>query len=321
MAIDASLWGLFNFTSEIGSGLTKPGQIGCQYGYVNLRWMPGSPIFGKARATGLRVARLAERHHWSTCWASASTTRPARQYTANNYKGVEPYVHGSYLNAKNVRFEPNNWLNAAHGRHRRRPQRRRPDLGDLRCRRGRAREVGPEAAERRHRRRLLLQRRHARRARREDPDEIPARADAAGRTSRRRWRATTASSTPAATADFGKPRPLYTIAKPPFYAAWATPVIHDTRAGLRINGSCQVVDMNGEVIPGLYCGGESAGGFSMHGLARCTTPGLHRRPQCACRGGEGVRTHGLSPSPRTRHARGEKVAFGGRGRRRMVGVG
>ena len=74
--------------------------------------------------------------------------------------------------------------------------------------------------------------------------------------------------------DFGKPRPLYTIAKPPFYAAWATPVIHDTRAGLRINGKCQVVDMNGEVIPGLYCGGESAGGFSMHGLARATCQGF-----------------------------------------------
>ena len=28
-------------------------------------------------------------------------------------KGVDPYVHGSYLNAKNVRFEPNNWINAA----------------------------------------------------------------------------------------------------------------------------------------------------------------------------------------------------------------
>jgi hypothetical protein len=32
--------------------------------------------------------------------------------------------------------------------------------------------------------------------------------------------------------------------------------------------------MNGEVIAGLYCGGESAGGFGMHGLARCTTRGF-----------------------------------------------
>jgi len=73
--------------------------------------------------------------------------------------------------------------------------------------------------------------------------------------------------------DFGKPKPLYKIAKPPFYAAWATPVIHDTRAGIRINAKCQVIDMNGEVISGLYCAGESAGGFSEHGLARATCQG------------------------------------------------
>ena len=48
---------------------------------------------------------------------------------------------------------------------------------------------------------------------------------------------------------------------------------NDTRSGLRINVKCQVVDLNGEVIQGLYCGGESAGGFSMHGLARCAVQG------------------------------------------------
>ena len=66
---------------------------------------------------------------------------------------------------------------------------------------------------------------------------------------------------------------MYKIAKPPFYAAWATPVVHDTRAGLRINAKCQVIDMNGKVIHGLYCGGESAGGFSQHGLARAVCQG------------------------------------------------
>jgi FAD binding domain-containing protein len=73
--------------------------------------------------------------------------------------------------------------------------------------------------------------------------------------------------------DFGKPKPLYKIGKPPFYAAWATPVVHDARAGLRINATCQVIDMSGQVIPGLYCGGESAGGFSQHGLARAICQG------------------------------------------------
>ena len=74
-------------------------------------------------------------------------------------------------------------------------------------------------------------------------------------------------------ADFGKPTPKYKIQTPPFYAAWATPNVHDTRSGLRINAKCQVLDMNGQVIPGLYCGGESAGGFNQHGLGRCTTQG------------------------------------------------
>ena len=55
---------------------------------------------------------------------------------------------------------------------------------------------------------------------------------------------------------------------------WTYGVLHDTRAGLRINARCQVVDMNGVVIAGLYCGGESAGGFSLHGLARCLQQGV-----------------------------------------------
>jgi anaerobic glycerol-3-phosphate dehydrogenase len=77
-----------------------------------------------------------------------------------------------------------------------------------------------------------------------------------------------------ADADFDKPAPRYKIQTPPFYAAWATPVLHDCRAGLRINARCQVQDLNGNVIAGLYCAGESAGGFSEHGIARCAVQGL-----------------------------------------------
>jgi len=51
-------------------------------------------------------------------------------------------------------------------------------------------------------------------------------------------------------------------------------VIHDTRAGLRIDGGCHVIDLQGKPIAGLYCGGESTGGFSLHGLARCLVQGL-----------------------------------------------
>lgn len=52
------------------------------------------------------------------------------------------------------------------------------------------------------------------------------------------------------------------------------PTPHNSRAGLRINAKCQVIDRVGQVIRGLYCGGESAGGLSQHGLARALVQGL-----------------------------------------------
>jgi succinate dehydrogenase/fumarate reductase flavoprotein subunit len=272
MAINASLWGLFNFTAETGSGITKPGQIGCQYGYVNLRWQTGSPMFAGARATGLHV----------NDWQNVITVNmlgqrfydeTGRQFTANSYNGVDPYKPNSYLNAKNVRFDPNNWINAAMA-----------GIGDGHNGGGPIWAVFDSAA-----------------VEREKWNTAPPNVDVDGgfffaadtvaelakKIKMKYQRVAMPAENLERTVgdyngfvaagrdwDFGKPRPLYTIAKPPFYAAWCTPVIHDTRAGLRINGKMQVVDMNGEVIPGLYCGGESAGGFSMHGLARCTSQGF-----------------------------------------------
>jgi succinate dehydrogenase/fumarate reductase flavoprotein subunit len=73
--------------------------------------------------------------------------------------------------------------------------------------------------------------------------------------------------------DFGKPTPKYKIQTPPFCAAYATPMLHDCLAGLRVNEKCQVIDVFGAVIPGFYCAGESAGGFALHGLGRCIGTG------------------------------------------------
>ncbi len=73
--------------------------------------------------------------------------------------------------------------------------------------------------------------------------------------------------------DFKKPTPMFKIQKPPFYAAWSTPILHDTRAGLKINRKCEVIDIHGQIIPGLYCAGESAGGFGLHGLPRVSVFG------------------------------------------------
>lgn len=83
--------------------------------------------------------------------------------------------------------------------------------------------------------------------------------------------------------DFGRPPPLdgkriaslrnYMIQTPPFYAAWATPILHDSLTGLRIDPRCRVLDWRGHAIPGLYCAGEAAGGFGLHGLGRATVFG------------------------------------------------
>ena len=70
--------------------------------------------------------------------------------------------------------------------------------------------------------------------------------------------------------DFGRgaDAPLHRIDTPPFYAAAIVLVWHDSYGGLRINGKCQVVDMKGEPIPGLYAGCEASGGGNQHGLGR-----------------------------------------------------
>jgi hypothetical protein len=75
--------------------------------------------------------------------------------------------------------------------------------------------------------------------------------------------------------DFGRGEdaPMYKIDTPPFYAASIVAVWHDSYGGLRINGKAQVIDMEGNVIPGLYAGGEASGGGNQHGLGRALVQG------------------------------------------------
>jgi succinate dehydrogenase/fumarate reductase flavoprotein subunit len=271
MAIGAALWGLYNQTGEFGSHLTKPNFIGCQYNYRHLQWMPGSPVFDRARATGLRVAdwqdlilvnMLGKRFYDET----------GGQFVANNYNSITPYVQGDWRNVKNVEYNPDNFLNAAlagidDGHNgggpiwaifdsdavEREGWRPTPPHVDIAAgfffSANRLADLAEKIV-------MKYQRVPMPPANLEDTvarynSFVDAGVDA----------------------DFGKPKPPHKIMKPPFYAAWATPVVHDTRAGLRINAKCQVIDLYGAVIPGLYCGGESAGGFSQHGLARALCQG------------------------------------------------
>ena len=49
----------------------------------------------------------------------------------------------------------------------------------------------------------------------------------------------------------------------PFYAIQIAPGIHHTMGGIKINPEAQVINTNGDVIPGLFAAGETTGG--VHG--------------------------------------------------------
>ncbi len=53
------------------------------------------------------------------------------------------------------------------------------------------------------------------------------------------------------------------LTTPPYYAIQIAPGIHHTMGGVKINTQAQVIDTNGNVIPGLFAAGEVTGG--VHG--------------------------------------------------------
>jgi fumarate reductase flavoprotein subunit len=74
--------------------------------------------------------------------------------------------------------------------------------------------------------------------------------------------------------DFGKhPSRLTTIEKPPFYAAKTGAALLATLSGLKVNTRLQVLDTEGNVIPGLYAAGNASGGFFANDYP-ITMPGL-----------------------------------------------
>jgi len=273
MAIGASLWGAYNQTGEFGSALTKPGRIGCQYGYVNLRWMPGSKAFPLARASGLGVA------DWQDLILVNEAGRrfydeTVGQFRANSANKVNPYTPGSYRNLFNVKMDPHGWnfLNAALAGTGQAKNGGGPIWAIFDADAAKREEWDPKPPNVDTERGYFfsantLAELAAKIVMKHQPKGLPAKELEA--TVARYNSFVDAGKDP----DFDKPKPKYKIQTPPFYAAWATPIVHDTRAGLRINPKCQVQDLNGKVIAGLYCAGESAGGFSEHGLARCACQG------------------------------------------------
>lgn len=63
------------------------------------------------------------------------------------------------------------------------------------------------------------------------------------------------------------------IEQGPFYAAWATPILHDCLTGLRTDAHRQVLKVDGTPIEGLFACGECAGGHHVHGIGKVQTAG------------------------------------------------
>jgi flavocytochrome c len=62
------------------------------------------------------------------------------------------------------------------------------------------------------------------------------------------------------------------LEKPPFYAMRLWPKLHYTPGGVGINAKAQVINLNGQPIPGLFAAGEVCGGI--HGASRLSSCAL-----------------------------------------------
>jgi len=275
MEIGASLWGLVNQTLEVGDQIRTQRVLGTKWNYMN--WELESPIFPLVKAAGLTlkdwqnvilVNQVGKRFYDET----------KGDYPHGNVAGdIDPYTPNDYRNHEKIHFHPNqyNFFNAAVAMN---EYSEPPEYS-----------AGPIwaifDADAVARNKWIVEPPHV------DPDgyffsantlkELTAKIKSEFQTKPMKGEVLEATVArynsfvdKGKDEDFDKPTPKYKIAKPPFYAAWGTPNVHDTRSGLRINAKCQVLDTNGQLIPGLYCAGESAGGFNQHGLGRCTTQGF-----------------------------------------------
>jgi urocanate reductase len=247
LEIGASIWGTANQTNEKGLAIAKAVYIGCRVGYNHLQWSPKSPVFKRAGASGLTVkdwqnailVNMVGLRFWNELDASYDFLAACLGSVVLD--GGKARVGGpiwAIFDSDAVKRE--NWT----------PTPPNVDLNGYFF----SGETLPELANK------VVNNPYQKR---------PMPASALEETVARYNSFVEVGKD----ADFEKPAPKYKIQTPPFYAAWSTPILHDTLAGLRVNAKYQVLDRHAQVIPGLYCVGESAGGFGMHGLARSLVGG------------------------------------------------
>ena len=257
MAVGASLWGTANQTVEEGIAISKTRHIGCQWGYNSLIWQPDARIFDLARASGLTVADWHDvilvnqtgRRFWNEVDARYDFFAAAMAWNGdeNKLNGGGPIWAVFDQDA----VEREDWDP--------RPPNVDPE-GYFYTADTLAQLAGAIT----------------------NPYQTKAMPPAALEETVARYNTFVDLGVDE---DFDKPTPRYKIERPPFYAAWSTPILHDSLTGLRTNTKAQVIDTRGQVIPGLYCAGESQGGFAQHGLGRCLVFGRIAGRDAARRGG------------------------------------
>src|SRR3989442_11174452 len=243
MNIGASLWRTSNQSNEGGRGVTKTRHIGVRYGYENLRWEPESPMFAQAGGSGLTIRSFQNlilvnqmgRRFWNemdNSYAFLAACLGTNGNVGHNGKtngGGPIWAIFDADAATREKWDP------------------KPPNVDPSAWFFTADTVGELAGKIKN-----------------PYQPQPISAGVLEQT----VKTYNSSVDTGKDSEFGKPGPMYKIQKPPFHAAWSTPILHDTLTGLKINPKCQVIDRHGQVITGLCACGESAGGFALHGLPR-----------------------------------------------------
>ena len=259
MAIGASLWSTANQTAEAGNWISKAAHIGTPWGYGNLVWLPDSPMFDQTPGSGLSgvdwqnaimVTEMGQRFH-NEMGGGHDFYNAALAYHGNPNKLDGGGPIWAILDGEAVTRQ--SWEVT--------PPYVDPD-GDWFFKADTIAELARSIS---------------------NPYQTVPMPAAALEETIVTYNSLVDSGTDE---DFGKPTPRHKIQMPPFYAAWSTPILHDSLTGLRTNPRAQVMDVQGEVIPGLYCAGETQGGFAQHGLGRCLVFGRIAGRDAALNGGE-----------------------------------
>jgi hypothetical protein len=240
MDIGAALWGTANQTAEAGAAITKTRHIGCQWGYASLVYETDSPLFPKARAMGLTVEDFQ-----NVIMVKENGLRFVDE-TKGNYDFFAACLAWSGDPGKLNGGGPI-WAvfdQAAANRERWKTEPPYVDLTGWFFKGDTLKELANNIAGPYQRRKM-------------DPAALEATVEKFN------------AGIDAGKDEFGRKELNFKLDTPPFYAAWSTPILHDTLTGIHSNTNGQVVDRRGEAIAGLYCAGESMGGFAQHGLARC----------------------------------------------------